>query len=185
MSSLSHLTRCVLCPPETPFEISAHGFEPLNLANPQFPPRIQSFIVELSGHIQKTAEREGKRIDKARKNGTQLSPLEAARLVAEQGKHLTAFQTVILATQWTQGFCVLNGFDTQDPELQAAKDGARALLHSLTARRVPDEVIQTGVAQLGFDGEDADSICRFVRELLDASNGIRPQPQDEPLVKLT
>lgn len=183
MPNLTHITKCLLCS-DNPYQISATGFDPINLANPQFPTRVQQFLLELYGHLQKTADREAKQLQKLHKGSNGMNPTEAQRLIVEHGKHVAVFQAVVLATQWAQGFSILNGFDTTDQALLDAKNGVGFLLHSMTAKRIPDETIQSGVAQLGFAGEDADLICRFIRELLDASNGV-PTQQDAPLVSLT
>jgi hypothetical protein len=172
MPNLSHITKCILCS-ENPYQLSAGGFDPINLANPQFPTRVQQFLLELYGHLQKMAEKEDKHFQKLRKNGfDKSSDAEKVQTVIQHGKHIAAVQSVTLATQWAQGFSVLSGFETTDPAIQDAKNGAGFLLHSMTARRIPDDTIKGGVARLGFAGEDADLIYRFVRELLDASNGV-------------
>jgi len=34
MKALQHITKCILCAPESPFQISAHGFDPINIMMP-------------------------------------------------------------------------------------------------------------------------------------------------------
>jgi hypothetical protein len=182
VSALSHITKCVLCNSENPYQISATGFDPINLANPHFPTRVQQFLLELYGHLQKTAEREQKTIQKM--NRTPKDATEAQKLFLEHGKHIAVYQAVLLATQWAQGFSILNAFSSTDQALSDAKEGVRAMIHAMSARRVADEVLQSGVAAMGFEGEDAELIVRFCRELLDASNGVRERPVERPLVTL-
>ena len=177
MSNLTHITTCVLCDPENQFRASASGFEQLNLANPQFPTRVLQFLGELYTHLQKTADLEGKRMAKLHKGSNGMNLAEAQQFVLQHGKHIAAFQAVLLSSQWAQGFSILNAFDTTDPAILDAKDGVRVLLHSFTARRIPDDTIRSGIAELGFVDEDADSIFQLIRVLLDASNGVRPQQE--------
>lgn len=177
MSHLTHITRCLLCAPENAYEVSAGGFDPIDPMNPQIPSRVERFLLELFGHLQKTGEREAKRMQKA--NVGKMNQLEAARLVAEKAKHFALVQSVMLSMQWAQGFGVLNAFDLQDPELQRARHNVRYLLHSMTAARVPDDTLRSGIAKLGLDAEQAGTVFSFVRELLDAASGIPPQAQPQ------
>jgi len=173
MKALQHITKCILCVPESPFQISAHGFDPINIMMPD--ERIGKFILALQSHIQDSAKHEERYIRKHLDNGASDAAKQA--LIIQHTKHAALLSSITVSTRLAHAFSALSGFDTEDSELQTAKEGARQILHAMTARRIPDDKIRFGISQIGLAGGDAENAFKLIRELLDASNGIKVEEQ--------
>ena len=183
MTNLKHLTRCALCPPETAWQIDAQGFDPINILQPDS--RVEKFVMALEQHIQEAAIKEQKYVQRQSKRLMEsgAEPIELQKLMFEHGKHLALFQSLMVNTKLGRAFSTLSGFDSLDPEIRTAKEGVRMILHAMTARRIPDDAIREGIAQLGLTGKDADLTFELIRKLLDASNGVQAV-EAQPLVTL-
>jgi len=142
MKELIHVTKCVCCADnDNRFEISAGAFDPIPIAGQS--PRTDRFGLELYTHLQKTADKEARRILKAQQTnghaGQSPDQQTAAQIVLSQGRHIAALQAVIGITQWAQRFALLGAFETTDPEIANCKENARRGLHMVSAGPVPTD----------------------------------------------
>lgn len=170
---LTHITKCLLCPPDKPFAMSAGEFESIpGLGDPP-DARLQRFFMELEKHIHQEADREGKRLDQLQRLGARNgkppdSPESIAQMITEKGRHLTQAGGVPVFMNLARAFMVSSAFETSDPKLGRMKENIRAHLHRSTRRNyLTDETILHHVAQLGLEQIDADAVFGLLKEMRD------------------
>lgn len=165
---LTHITKCLLCPPDKPFQMSAGGFESVPSLGEATDPRLQRFFIELEKHLHQESERENKRLEKSARNGNHDSAHAVAQLITEKAKHLTQTSAIPVTMNMARAFLVATAFETTDPQLNQLKEGIRAHLHRATRKNnLTDETILHHVAQLGLEQIDADAVYGLLKEMRD------------------
>ena len=173
--SVTHTTKCVLCPPEDPFRTNAGEFATIPMLGEEMDLRLQFLFGKLEKHLHEEAQQETKRIEELQKragrNGSktvEISPHAIAKLIAEKARHSTQIGAVPVFMNLARVFMVSSAFETTDPQLNLMKENVRAHLHRETRKNIlTDDTILHHVAQLGLEQIDADAVFALLKEMRD------------------
>lgn len=133
------------------------------------------FQMKLLAHIQKAANVEHQRFEKAlKRHAEQGGPIPDQA----QARHLQAWLDFQGRTALAQGTAIMNAYDTTDPALLQMREVARLRLNAVT-RRVyyTDADILQAVQQFNLDEKIQDAVVRLICQLRD---GLLEQGQYAP-----